>query len=250
MRHIKKGAEPSDWLRFCKQKPPEPRFDDGPKASLRAALLAASGHLCCYCMRRICDRPGAMKIEHWAPRSLSPELALDFSNLLAACDGGEGQAASEQHCDTSKGSTPIALDPRRADCIRLVVCTSRGEMVGTSAAGESVAADIAVLGLNQPRLRAGRRAALEEIQAWANSKAGTRTRRQLEERVTRVETPDAEGGETRSVCRSHGRVAAQARTHPLEVGKHEGRPRTAWELVGEKTMRDLEGNPRVRCSLL
>jgi len=81
MRHIKKGEQPGDWLRFRKQKLPEPRFDDGPKASLRTALLAEQGHLCCYCMRRIHDRPGSTKIEHWAPRSLSPELALEFSNL-------------------------------------------------------------------------------------------------------------------------------------------------------------------------
>ncbi len=55
MRHIKKGPEPKEWLRFRKQKLPEPRFDDGPKASGRTALLAEQGHICCYCMRRIHD---------------------------------------------------------------------------------------------------------------------------------------------------------------------------------------------------
>jgi len=88
-------------------------------------------------------------------------------------------------------------------------------MVANSQSDESVAADIAVLGLNQPRLRAGRRAVIEAIQAWASTKAGTRTRRQLEERAEQFDTPDANGrlesyvGVTVAWLHKHARIRSK-----------------------------------------
>lgn len=198
MRHIKKGTEPSSWLQFRKQRVTDPRFDDGPKDDLRSALLAEQGHLCCYCMGRIAS--GTMKIEHWAPRSVFPERALDFSNLLAACDGGEGlraeqgrRRASEHHCDTAKGSESITLDPRRKECERLIAYTAKGELIPAKGAAAFVQEDIDVLRLNLPRFTGGRQAAMDELRKWASSKDTTRSRGQLEQKRREIETPNEKG---------------------------------------------------------
>lgn len=81
----------------------------GDKDGLRAALCAEQGHICCYCMKRI--RPGSMKIEHWHCRDSYPDEQLDYRNLLAACNGNEGQPRSKQHCDTRKGNAPLSRNP-------------------------------------------------------------------------------------------------------------------------------------------
>ena len=191
MRHIRKGAEPGSWLRFRKQKVPALRFDDGPKGDLRKALLKEQGHLCCYCMRRIEDGPGGMKVEHWAPQSVSPALALDYSNLLAACDGGEGSPPSGQHCDTAKGNQVITLDPRQPSCETHVVITALGEAIASAAAPESVEIDLDTLNLNVARLREGRAAAIDAIRAWAAANGKSLTRRQLLAKTNALSTPDA-----------------------------------------------------------
>lgn len=193
MRRIDKGVQPTSWLRFCKQKP-SPRFDECPKEAkeaLRDALLAEQGHLCCYCMSRIRDEFRGMKVEHWAPRGAHPEL--DYANLLAACPGGEGQAAQQQHCDTAKGDRPISLDPRSPDCERRVRFTPRGEAIATDRDDRRATEDLSLLNLNLPRLRAARAAVLEEVHRWVTQKGTSRTRRQLEERVVALETPDGRG---------------------------------------------------------
>lgn len=191
MRHIKKGRQPAPWLRFCKQREPEPRFDDGPKEALRTALLAEQGHLCCYCMNRIRDEFRGMKIEHWAPRGQHPEL--DYGNLLAACVGGDGGPRRDQHCDTAKADQPIELDPRSRECERRVCFTVRGEAIAADPADEGTERDLRVLNLNHPRLEAARAAVLEEVHRWAGRHGGSRTSRSFEERIAFLETPDENG---------------------------------------------------------
>ena len=75
-----------------------------------------------------------MKIEHWAPQSVHPDLQLDYHNLLGACVGevrdGEPDAdeahqksrRESQHCDTHKGNTKIKVHPADSKhrCDRLV----------------------------------------------------------------------------------------------------------------------------------
>jgi uncharacterized protein (TIGR02646 family) len=190
MRHIRKGAEPKRWLQFRKQKVPAPRFDDGPKDDLRKALLKEQGHLCCYCMRRIEDGPGGMKIEHWAPRRLEP---LAYANLLGACDGAEGSPPSGQHCDTAKRDQVITLDPRHASCEAQVVFTASGEAIASAGAPPSVEPDLETLNLNVARLRRGRAGAIEAIRSWAATHGKSLSRRQLLAKADALSTPDAHG---------------------------------------------------------
>jgi hypothetical protein len=36
---------------------------------------------------------------------------LEYSNLLGACRGGEGQKKDQQHCDTRKGNLDVTFNP-------------------------------------------------------------------------------------------------------------------------------------------
>ncbi len=85
-------------------------YDDHPeKPELQNALLREQRGICCYCMSRI-PGPYGMKIEHWHSQS-EPEFKheqLDYSNMLGACKGNEGQRLKDTHCDTHKGNKPLS----------------------------------------------------------------------------------------------------------------------------------------------
>lgn len=71
--------------------------------NLRKQLLEEQGYICCYCMSRInCNNS---KIEHLKPQSIYKNLQIDYSNLFVACNGGEGNKANQQFCDTKKGES-------------------------------------------------------------------------------------------------------------------------------------------------
>lgn len=55
-----------------------------------------------------------MKIAHWHSRDAHPTEQLDYSNLLGACMGNEGQPRSRQHCDTRQANRDISRNPAQA----------------------------------------------------------------------------------------------------------------------------------------
>lgn len=98
-------------------------------------LARVQRHLCAYCEIDI-SRPLWGQVEHFVPEHLSSEVhnfALDFSNMLACCDGGirrdisNGRAVDPipetQHCGQLKGDQDPRgkiLDPRelpQAPCL-------------------------------------------------------------------------------------------------------------------------------------
>ncbi len=106
------------------QKKPEPRsltqhrcnihadYDNYPeKNELRDSLVTEQRGICCYCMQRIRPNSEDMKIEHWYSQDLYPDRQIDYSNLLGACLGGEGQVAKMHHCDTKKGNRDLTYNP-------------------------------------------------------------------------------------------------------------------------------------------
>ena len=100
MKRITKGPEPKSFTRHRRQS--NANYGNyAEKHGLRDVLIEEQGGLCCYCMRRI-SVPN-MKIEHWACQQRYPHKQLEYQNLLAACDGGEGAAKHLQHCDTRSG---------------------------------------------------------------------------------------------------------------------------------------------------
>ena len=99
MISINKGVEPQSLIQHRKSKYSDyDNYQD--KATLRKTLVSEQDGMCCYCMGRIPDKQGQLKIEHWQCIANYPQNQLIYQNLLAACKGGEGKEYSIQHCDT------------------------------------------------------------------------------------------------------------------------------------------------------
>jgi uncharacterized protein (TIGR02646 family) len=114
MKVIRKGKEPRSLTSYRAQ-PIGTNYESFPgKQELREALAKEQGHICCYCMGRICPNEKQMKIEHWASQEKHPELQLSYGNMLGACPGNMGAPRDAQHCDTFKGATDIKLKPTDA----------------------------------------------------------------------------------------------------------------------------------------
>ena len=117
---------------------------------LWAELLQEQGHICAYCGRRLTDK---VRIDHLNPKSIHKERVLDYSNLLAVCDGSQGQGLINEHCDVKKGDLEISVQPTSEDCENRFSYVE-GEMEGIDGDGEKT---IKLLGLNVKHLKEGRK---------------------------------------------------------------------------------------------
>lgn len=111
MYQINKSKEPDSLTVY--RAPPDAEYD-GPnftpvKDAIKTALLAEQGHVCAYCMQRI--GKDKMKVEHWACQAEHPDEQLSYQNMLACCEGLEGQQGKFQTCDTKKGNQPLKYSP-------------------------------------------------------------------------------------------------------------------------------------------
>lgn len=162
MRTVIKGPEPHRLGAY--RHTAGATFDDYPdKPALRMSLVIEQRGLCCYCLQRVRPEIGAMKIEHWHSRAPGryPAEQLDYSNLLGACMGNEGQPRDHQHCNTRKGErdfsrNPAHLMPRIEELIRFL---GDGRIVSDHADFDAELND--VLNLNEAKLRNRRKAVLD-----------------------------------------------------------------------------------------
>lgn len=205
MRRIEKSTEPACLVDLRNTPGADWSSVHGDqKQQMREAAHAEQGGLCAYCQSRLSGNhaadprkpaAGGMTIEHWSARSADDGDGLfDWQNLLGVCSGLSVSKTSEteRHCDTARGNRPLHVHPARhpPDAGRLFDYTARGEVRPASdleqTLGEQVARDIEVLGLDTPRLRANRRAALEPIRnqlsSSKSSKSYAREVRKLYER--------------------------------------------------------------------
>lgn len=120
---IQKGDAPDSLIQY--RKAANAYYGGCNKADIRDRLLEEQGHLCAYCMRRIYK--DTMKIEHWYPEDrLTDRECLDYSNMLGCCPGhNEGDSGRNDTCDTHKGNTIIAIDPRNPDHISRIRYSSK-----------------------------------------------------------------------------------------------------------------------------
>jgi uncharacterized protein (TIGR02646 family) len=110
MRNIPKKTEPTSLAQHrCGTYSDYDNYVE--KDDLRSSLVDEQRGLCCYCLQRIRSDSESMKIEHWQSQDLYPDRQLDYSNLLGACRGGEGQKPDKQHCDTRKGNLDLKFNP-------------------------------------------------------------------------------------------------------------------------------------------
>ena len=64
-------------------------FDnDFPKNEVKKILIHEQHGICAYCMRRI-RMDSHSRVEHLTPLSKDKDKAIDYSNMLGVCDGGE-----------------------------------------------------------------------------------------------------------------------------------------------------------------
>lgn len=172
MKYIKKGEEPEsltawkalandDWT---------PTYDDlrgREKTDVYNALLQEQGFICCYCgigiTRETCH------IEHLKPQSTHPHLELEYSNMLASCQGeSEAPPPKPVHCGHKKDEwydENMMVSPMEANCADSFKYTGSGEIQPTDAPDKQAAAreTIRRLGLNINKLQRMRRKAIDKI---------------------------------------------------------------------------------------
>jgi len=130
-------------------------------------LVREQGSVCCYCGERIEARNS--HIEHFRPRSRFPGLALDYSNLLASCQGETEEAHARQiHCGHKKGDwydERLTISPLAPDCEGYFRYTSAGEILPVDDRTRHIPAreTIRHLGLDCESLTAARKKAFEPV---------------------------------------------------------------------------------------
>jgi uncharacterized protein (TIGR02646 family) len=170
MKFIEKQEEPPEfkaWKEMANEnwQPSWDNFGDNyngikPKTALHIALLKEQGYICCYCARRI-DKSNS-HIEHLQPRSPYSDLSLEYSNLMASCQGysedDEVKLSSKlikfhKHCGHCKGvwyDPTLMVSPLDQDCASYFKYTGAGEIIPTQEALKVGAAKETIkrLGLN------------------------------------------------------------------------------------------------------
>jgi uncharacterized protein (TIGR02646 family) len=128
-------AAPHGFVAWCADHPTATweqlkSADRAAAADVRDALMDAQHHLCAFCEITL-EAPLFVQVEHWFPKdpALDPahNWGLDFSNLMAACEGGarpdvdaagarwQRPIKETQHCGQAKGNrveVDRMLDPR------------------------------------------------------------------------------------------------------------------------------------------
>lgn len=93
-----------------------------PKNEMKKILISEQKGLCAYCMRRIHVNSHS-RIEHYIPLSRNKEKAIDYTNLLGVCDGGEsieGKLGHSLCCDANKKEEMITINPLNEKHMELI----------------------------------------------------------------------------------------------------------------------------------
>jgi len=150
-------------------------YDNHPsKDELRLSLVAEQRGLCCYCMSRIKSDFDSMKIEHWQCQHEYVHRELDYTNLLGACKGGEGNPPHKQHCDTRKGSADLKWNP--ADPTHAIDSRINYSPDGSIGSNDEVFDQQLenILNLNIALLKNNRKGVLDAIVIWWKSEKARR----------------------------------------------------------------------------
>ncbi len=125
------------------------------KADIKRALIEEQRGVCCYCTSSV--NASTCRVEHWESQSSEPRKRLDWSNLLAACRGGEG-CPGGHHCDVLKGGRCVTANPQREGHVKSIKYDNSGRM---SSSITEIQEDIDnVLGLNVDALMRARKSVL------------------------------------------------------------------------------------------
>lgn len=166
MKPIAKRQEPkqlSDWKGQADENW-QPTYGDlrgEVKRSVKLALMAEQGCICCYCERRLTESDS--HIEHCRPQSDSAVDALDYENMLCSCQD-RIHRGEPRHCGNLKGDwfdERLLVSPLSADCGERFSFSGDGRIRPANPADEAACLTIERLGLGIPKLNALRRKAIE-----------------------------------------------------------------------------------------
>ncbi len=198
MIQINKEYEPSSLTNHRCQS--YSTFDNLPleaKDELRQSLLKEQGYLCCYCMMRISVEN--MRVEHWHCQSSYHDEQLDYSNLMASCNGNEGHKKHDQHCDARKGNHDLSHNPSNPDHDFVSLINYLGDGTIQSSNQEFDRELNEILNLNFARLKRNRKSVMEGVHEILRRKAGVVTTSHLK-RLIRVWQEKDRDGKLKEYC--------------------------------------------------
>lgn len=170
MKYIQKGEEPEKFTiwKALSNDNWQPSWDDNfqapEKPIVHEALLKEQGYICCYCGMRITK--ATSHIEHLKPRSAYPDLALEYTNLLASCQGeSEEPPPVPVHCGHKKKywyDEYLMVSPLENHCVDFFKYLASGEILPTDDPQKKAAAETTIeyLALNINKLQNMRRVAI------------------------------------------------------------------------------------------
>ncbi len=171
MKHIKKSQEPQKFTTWKALENDEwkPNWDDNfqtpEKPVVHDALLKEQGYICCYCGMRITRTTS--HIEHLKPRSTYPNLALEYTNLIASCQGeSEEPPTVPVHCGHKKKywyDENLMVSPLEINCADFFKYPASGEIQPTDNPGKKAVAETTIkkLALDIDKLQKMRRVAID-----------------------------------------------------------------------------------------
>jgi uncharacterized protein (TIGR02646 family) len=138
-------------------------LNDYSASQLRRVLVEEQFHICCYCNDTIKGESLDTKIEHFLPKETYKTDIFKYSNLLAACNGGERDAKPRTlHCDTHKGSKDPSqfqlVSPFDSDASTHFLYRENGEISGKTPKGKDT---ISFLNLDCKKLNLRRKEVIE-----------------------------------------------------------------------------------------
>ncbi|MFS8064899.1 MAG: retron system putative HNH endonuclease [Byssovorax sp.] len=165
MRWIQKGPEPAELTEYkgaanVDWKPTYAGLDKGP---IRRALILEQGYLCCYCGGPVGGRPDDCHVEHFVAQSTTDEkLRLEYTNMLASCQGTDGRTRVPEHCGQARGTKPVPVSPLDPDCGAFFTWGADGTVRPSTDAHKQADAETTIrsLSLDTRRLKAAREAAI------------------------------------------------------------------------------------------
>ena len=170
MKRISKGPEPrafSDWKKNDKMmqrgRPNWNRVEKTVRDNVHKSLAREQGFICCYCEAGISVDDS--HVEHFRPRSEFPHLQLCYDNLHCSCQRKTVKGVPS-HCGHRKASwfdEDLLVSPLALECEERFKFTAYGEILPQQGNDEGAKTTIRRLGLDLPKLRALRAAAIDEL---------------------------------------------------------------------------------------
>ena len=183
MKQIVKDDEPRDFAEWkagdnMAHRPNWNRVPSPVRVSIHESLLREQGFICCYCESSISGDDS--HTEHFRPRRYR-ELQLDYENLHCSCQR-EGVRGEPRHCGHLKGgwfNEELLISPLEEGCERRFRYTGNGDIFPRMDGDAGAETTILRLGLDLPKLRDLRAAAVDAF----HDLSADEIRRMLERRA-------------------------------------------------------------------